>query len=156
MSASSSRGDLSKAGGPFPSTSCLTSEIAPADSEPPPPDNMSDVSAPSMSALTVAGSAVSGGEGVFLGPSKGGSEATEGYLLPEDLVHLTRRSLFLVVDSDNSSSFARLQVRRPPRAAAFAAAFAASAQPAVRAAGVRLRELRRWGCGPRSLSLACH
>jgi hypothetical protein len=38
-------------------------------------------------------------------------DAVDSYLLPEDLLHLTRRSLFLVVDSDNSSSFTRMQVR---------------------------------------------
>lgn len=52
VSAASGRGELGKSA-PFPSTSCLTSEIAPADLESVPPDNMSDVSVPSMSALTV-------------------------------------------------------------------------------------------------------
>lgn len=113
ISASSARSDLGKSAA-FPSTSCLTSEIAPADLESPPPDNMSDVSVPSMSALTVQGGPGSG-EGVHLGPVKstGSSvDVTDSYLLPEDLVHLTRRSLFLVVDSDNSTSFTRLQVGR--------------------------------------------
>ncbi|WIA13478.1 hypothetical protein OEZ85_007056 [Tetradesmus obliquus] len=113
ISASSARSDLARCA-PYPSTSCLTSEIAPADLEPPPADNMSDVSVPSMSALTVHGGP-NAGEGVHLGPVKGSSsssgsvEAVDSYLLPEDLLHLTRRSLFLVVDSDNSSSFMRLQ-----------------------------------------------
>jgi hypothetical protein len=114
ISASSARSDLARSA-PYPSTSCLTSEIAPADLEPPPADNMSDVSVPSMSALTVHGGP-GAGEGVYLGPVKGSSsssgvDAVDSYLLPEDLLHLTRRSLFLVVDSDNSSSFMRLQVR---------------------------------------------
>lgn len=53
LSALSSRsGGLTK-GTPFSSTSCLTSEIAPADVESPPPDNMSDISIPSVSALMV-------------------------------------------------------------------------------------------------------
>jgi hypothetical protein len=52
VSAASGRGELGKSA-PFPSTSCLTSEIAPADLDSVPPDNMSDVSVPSMSALTV-------------------------------------------------------------------------------------------------------
>jgi hypothetical protein len=52
VSAASSRGELGKSA-PFPSTSCLTSEIAPGDLDSVPPDNMSDVSVPSMSALTV-------------------------------------------------------------------------------------------------------
>jgi hypothetical protein len=113
ISASSARSDLARSA-PYPSTSCLTSEIAPADLEPPPADNMSDVSVPSMSALTVHGGP-GAGEGVHLGPVKGSSsssgvDAVDSYLLPEDLLHLTRRSLFLVVDSDNSSSFMRLQV----------------------------------------------
>jgi hypothetical protein len=109
ISASSSKGDLSKQA-LFPSTSCLTSEIAPADVESPPPDNMSDVSVPSMSALTVHGASISSGEGTYLGPNKSSMEGADSILLPEDLVHLTRRILFLVVDSDNSSSFMRLQV----------------------------------------------
>lgn len=54
VSAASGRagGDLGRSA-PFPSTSCLTSEIAPGDLESVAPDNMSDVSVPSMSALTV-------------------------------------------------------------------------------------------------------
>lgn len=121
ISASSGRGDLAKMM-PYPSTSCLTNEIAPADLESPPPDNMSDVSVPSMSALTVH-STCSAGDGVHLGTSKGSSAAssqdsTDCYLLPEDLVHLTRRSLFIVVDSDNSTAFQRLQVSWGPVAVA--------------------------------------
>lgn len=58
-------------------------------------------------------------EGVNLGPLRdGGGPSGDGYLLPDDLVHLTRRSLFLVIDSDNSTSFARLQVRGPRGAGA--------------------------------------
>jgi hypothetical protein len=49
-------------------------------------------------------------EGIHLGPIKEGSSA-DSFLLPEDLVHLTRRSLFLIIDSDNSTSFSKLQVR---------------------------------------------
>jgi len=49
------------------------------------------------------------GEGINLGPIKEGSSA-DSYLLPEDLVHLTRRSLFLIIDSDNSNAFSKLQV----------------------------------------------
>lgn len=109
VSATSTRSELGLGkSAPFPSTSCLTSEIGPADLESPPPDNMSDVSVPSMSALTVSGGPSASGEGVFLGPAKGGSEGADSCLLPEDLVHLTRRSLFLVIDSDNSNSFMRL------------------------------------------------
>lgn len=51
-------------------------------------------------------------EGINLGPIKEGSSA-DSFLLPEDLVHLTRRSLFLVIDSDNSTTFSKLQVRQP-------------------------------------------
>lgn len=36
--------------------------------------------------------------------------SSESFLLPEDLVHLTRRSLFLVIDSDNSTAFNKLHV----------------------------------------------
>lgn len=109
ISASSGRSDLSKMV-PYPSTSCLTSEIAPADLESPPPDNMSDISVPSMSALTVH-STCSASDGIHLGTSKSSNpDSTDCYILPEDLVHLTRRSLFIVVDSDNSTAFQRLQV----------------------------------------------
>lgn len=48
-------------------------------------------------------------EGINLGPIKEGSSA-DSFLLPEDLVHLTRRSLFLIIDSDNSTAFNKLQV----------------------------------------------
>jgi hypothetical protein len=59
-----------------------------------------------------SGPAVSS-EGINLGPIKEGSSA-DSFLLPEDLVHLTRRSLFLIIDSDNSTAFHKLQVRRDP------------------------------------------
>lgn len=109
VSAASARGELGKSA-PFPSTSCLTSEIAPGDLESVPPDNMSDVSVPSMSALTVQSGPAVSAEGINLGPIKEGSSA-DSFLLPEDLVHLTRRSLFLIIDSDNSTAFNKLQVR---------------------------------------------
>lgn len=48
-------------------------------------------------------------EGINLGPVKEGSTA-DSFLLPEDLVHLTRRSLFMIIDSDNSTAFSKLQV----------------------------------------------
>jgi len=105
LSALSSRsGGLTK-GTPFSSTSCLTSEIAPADVESPPPDNMSDISIPSVSALMVPQGPQ---DGVHLGPSKSLEGSVDCFLTPEDLVHLTRRSLFLVVDSENSNVFMRL------------------------------------------------
>lgn len=47
---------------------------------------------------------------------KEGSSA-ESFLLPEDLVHLTRRSLFLVIDSDNSTAFNKLHVSEAVRGA---------------------------------------
>lgn len=106
VSAASGRGELGKSA-PFPSTSCLTSEIAPGDLESVPPDNMSDVSVPSMSALTVQSGPAVSAEGINLGPIKEGSSA-DSFLLPEDLVHLTRRSLFLIIDSDNSTAFNKL------------------------------------------------
>lgn len=37
-------------------------------------------------------------------------DAMDAHLTPEDLVHLTRRTMFLVVDADNAYSFSRLQV----------------------------------------------
>lgn len=104
VSAMAGHNELAKSGA-FPSTSCLTSEIAPADSESPVPDNMSDVSVPSASALITHNNAT---EGIHLGPSKA-LDPTDSYLVPEDIVHLTRRTLFLVVDSDNSLAFTRLQ-----------------------------------------------
>lgn len=61
-----------------------------------------------MSSLTVGGASAL--DGIHLGPAKS-LDATDSFLVPEDLAHLTRRSLFLVVDSDSSSSFMRLQVR---------------------------------------------
>jgi hypothetical protein len=109
VSAASGRGELGKSA-PFPSTSCLTSEIAPGDLESVVPDNMSDVSVPSMSALTVQSGPAVSAEGINLGPIKEGSSA-DSFLLPEDLVHLTRRSLFLIIDSDNSTAFNKLHVR---------------------------------------------
>ena len=48
-------------------------------------------------------------DGVHLGPSKSLEGSVDCFLTPEDLVHLTRRSLFLVVDSENSNVFMRLQ-----------------------------------------------
>lgn len=65
-----------------------------------------------------SGPAVSS-EGINLGPVKDSSSAAasaassaaaDSFLLPEDLVHLTRRSLFLVIDTDNSTGFSKLQV----------------------------------------------
>ena len=39
-------------------------------------------------------------------------DSSDAYLSPEDLAHLTRRTLFLVVEADNAHTFARLQVRQ--------------------------------------------
>jgi hypothetical protein len=75
---------------------------------------------PTLSCLTLSSCRAQSGhnvsaEGVNLGPLReareGNGQSGDSYLLPDDLVHLTRRSLFLVIDSDNSTSFARLQVR---------------------------------------------
>jgi hypothetical protein len=67
----------------------------------------SNVCFPPLSAVQSGGAS---SEGIHLGPIKEGSSA-DSFLLPEDLVHLTRRSLFLIIDSDNSTSFSKLQVR---------------------------------------------
>jgi hypothetical protein len=48
-------------------------------------------------------------EGINLGPPRALDAATDAFLVPEDLVHLTRRTLLLVVEADNAAAFARLQ-----------------------------------------------
>jgi hypothetical protein len=96
---------LTRTGTPFASTSCLTSEISPEGSDGTGADNMSDASIPSVSALTVS---TPSSEGVNLGPSKNQEGSVDSVLTPEDLVHLTRRSLFLVIDADCSPAFMRL------------------------------------------------
>jgi hypothetical protein len=48
-------------------------------------------------------------EGINLGPPRALDAATDAFLVPEDLVHLTRRTLLLVVEADSASAFMRLQ-----------------------------------------------
>ncbi|KAI8476092.1 MAG: protein SCAI [Monoraphidium minutum] len=115
LSAASGRGggDL-RSGGAFASTSNLMSgEIAPHGEEGRDPDCMSDVSGISLGALAVTNGGAEGG--LNLGPAKA-QDASDAVLLPEDIAHLTRRSLFLVVDADNAHTFARLQGQEVSRA----------------------------------------
>jgi len=48
-------------------------------------------------------------EGINLGPPRALDAATDAFLVPEDLVHLTRRTLVLVVEADSAAAFLRLQ-----------------------------------------------
>ncbi|KAI8464968.1 MAG: protein SCAI [Monoraphidium minutum] len=117
LSAASGRGggELRGAAGAFASTSHLMSgDGGPEGEGGSLADNSSDASGLSIGALTVSNSGTE--TGLNLGPAKA-LDSADATLTPEDLVHLTRRSLFLVVDADNAAAFLRLQGQEVSRAA---------------------------------------
>ncbi|GBF98142.1 hypothetical protein Rsub_10554 [Raphidocelis subcapitata] len=102
------------AGGTASHPAAQGGEIAPHEADSPRPDSASDVSGLSLGALTV--SHVAGEGGLNLGPAKA-QDSADATLMPEDLLHLTRRTLFLVLDADNAANFAPISGRELSRTA---------------------------------------